>query len=102
MNRFALLLLGAFFVTFVVLIVIFATYSDGFMGFIDAWWADGTDTQYVLSVWGWCSVVILVFSLVAGIYFEYTDYMYFSIPLAVVAGVFLNLLLAGIYAKAIW
>ena len=101
-----LILLAAFFITFILMIILFAAEYDIFDFYMASNWANDTDRPLIPSAWGWISIIILIATLIGAVFVDRLEKKLWKIELTwifmAVAGVFLQLVLNGIYVKIIW
>ncbi|HUX98294.1 MAG TPA: hypothetical protein VMV49_01955 [Candidatus Deferrimicrobium sp.] len=100
------ILLGAFLVTLLIMTGVFAISHDAFFFYMGSTWANGTDFELIPSVWGYFQITIILAALIGAVYFDRIEKKLGQIDISwiflVVAGVFLQLILTGIYTKIIW
>jgi len=95
-------LFTAFFIPLPVMIVLFLVAKPLFYPFMEFFWVQGADTEFSPTLWGWIFFVISVVVLVAGLYLAHSKENILSYALTVLAGIFLQLILTGIYVKVVW
>ena len=100
------ILLGAFFLTLVIMSIVFWINMDIFDFYINSSWANDFSRPLIPSVWGVFQIIIIVGALLAAIYCDKKELKIGPIEvswiLLVVAGVFLQLMLTGAYTKIVW
>ena len=98
-----LLLLVSFFITFIVMMVLFRINWLIFEGYMGMYWANLFGIELIPSIWGWIFIAITIALGAASFYLLFSDKSdILTKLLMILTGVFLQLLLYGINTKFIW
>jgi len=98
-----LFVLGSFFLTFIIMMIVFRIEWGIFHFYMNIWWANEFGIELIPSLWGWILIAVLIVFAAISFYLLYSrKNEILTKVMLIITGVFLQLLLYGINTKFIW
>ncbi|MDD1778368.1 MAG: hypothetical protein LUQ65_09385 [Candidatus Helarchaeota archaeon] len=101
-----MIFLAAFFITFIINLILTTIDYNVFNFYMESTWANVTSRALIPSAWGWFEIIITIAAFIGAFIVDRLEIKLWKIELTWIlmagAGVFLQLILTGIYVKIIW